>query len=114
MAAREATFVATLSGAATANDSPGVRSAVVIIDFDLNLVTIDVEFSGLVGSATAAHIHAPTTVAATYSAGVATPKPTSVTTAWSTAATFLSRADPLESPPRKTPTTAKMPGELTC
>lgn len=54
----------------------GSGTAVLSIDDVLNQLTIDVSFTGLSGTTTASHIHAPTTVAFTGTAGVATQTPT--------------------------------------
>ncbi len=67
-------FTTTLTGAAEAppNASPAVGSATVTINNTLNTMRIQANFSGLTGNASAAHIHAPTAVAGTGTAGVAT------------------------------------------
>jgi hypothetical protein len=59
-----------------ANASPGTGFATVTIDDVLNQMTVDVTFSGLLGTTTASHIHCCTTVADTGTAGVATTTPT--------------------------------------
>lgn len=41
------------------NNSPGVGSSVVTIDFDLLTMRVQAEFSGLNGTTSAAHIHGP-------------------------------------------------------
>ena len=71
-------FDATLSGPAEspANASPGTGTAVVTFDNTLNTMEVNVTFSGLVGTTTASHIHAPTAVAGTGTANVATTTPT--------------------------------------
>jgi hypothetical protein len=53
------TYKATLSGLneVPANASPGTGFATVIVDDTANTMTLHVEFSGLVGTTTAAHIH---------------------------------------------------------
>jgi len=58
-----------------ANGSPGTGIADVTFDSSANTLLVNFSFSGLLGSTTAAHIHAPTTVAGTGNAGVATTTP---------------------------------------
>jgi len=67
----------TLSGAAEAppNASPGVGGAEVTIDNVANTMRVQCTFLGLLGNTTACHIHAPTAVAGTGTAGVATMTP---------------------------------------
>ena len=67
-----------LSGPAEAppNNSPGTGKALVTIDPVANTMRVQTTFSGLVAGVTAAHIHAPTAVAGTGTAGVATTLPT--------------------------------------
>ena len=71
-------YYATLSGAieVPVNNSAGTGKAVITITG--NLMTVHVTFSGLTGTTTASHIHAPTAVALspTATAGVATTTPT--------------------------------------
>lgn len=69
-------YSTTLTGAAEAppNASPGNGSATVEYDPLLHTLRVDVLFSDLVGSVTAAHIHC--CVASPGTAGVATPTPT--------------------------------------
>jgi len=71
-------YFATLSGSAEAipNASPAVGTATVTLDLDLVTMKVDVEFSGLLGNVTAAHIHGPTAVAGAGTAGVITMTPT--------------------------------------
>ena len=71
-------YVATLNGPSEspANASPGTGSATVDIDDVANTMHLHVDFSGLTGTTTASHIHAPTAVAGTGTAGVATTTPT--------------------------------------
>ena len=57
------------------NASPGVGSGTITWDTTAFTMTIDVSFSGLIGNTTAAHIHGPTAVAGTGTAGVATQTP---------------------------------------
>ena len=71
-------YTAVLSGAAEAppNDSSGLGSALVTVDFDLSTMRVEASFSDLVGTVTAAHIHCCTAEPATGTVGVATPTPT--------------------------------------
>lgn len=57
------------------NSSPGTGSASVQYDDFLHTLHLDLTFSGLQGTTTASHIHAPTAVAGTGTAGVATTTP---------------------------------------
>jgi hypothetical protein len=57
------------------NGSPGVGVAEITIDDVANTMAISASFSGLLGNTTACHIHAPTAVALTGTAGVATTTP---------------------------------------
>jgi len=70
-------YTATLSGPAEspANASPGTGFADVIFDSTLHTLAISVNFSGLVGTTMAAHIHCCTAVPFTGTAGVATQTP---------------------------------------
>jgi len=72
------TFAASLSGAneAPPNASPGTGFAMVTIDDILNTMSVQVSFSGLLGTTTSAHIHCCTPVPLTGVAGVATTTPT--------------------------------------
>ena len=67
-----------LSGPAEAppNNSPGTGTGLITIDAVANTMRVQATFSGLVAGVTAAHIHAPTAVAGTGTAGVATTLPT--------------------------------------
>lgn len=58
------------------NASPGTGFATFTIDTTLHTMNIQVSFSGLVGTVTAAHIHGPTAVAGAGTAGVMTTTPT--------------------------------------
>jgi len=58
------------------NASPGTGVATVVIDAAAHTMSINLSFSGLLGTTTACHIHAPTAVALTGTAGVATTTPT--------------------------------------
>jgi len=59
-----------------ANASPGTGFAQVTFDDIANTMNVNVTFSGLVGTTTASHIHAATTLPGTGTAGVATTTPT--------------------------------------
>ncbi|HET6721848.1 MAG TPA: CHRD domain-containing protein [Chitinophagaceae bacterium] len=67
-----------LSGPAEAppNNSPGTGKALITIDAVANTMRVQANFSGLLAGVTASHIHAPTAVAGTGTAGVATTLPT--------------------------------------
>ena len=79
-AAQGGTFIylANLSGPAEAipNASPGTGSAQVTYDDVTHSLRVQVSFSGLLGTTTASHIHAPTALPGTGAAGVATTVPT--------------------------------------
>jgi len=70
-------YRAILNGASEAppNLSPGVGFAEITIDDVANTMRVQCSFSGLLGNTTACHIHAPTAVALTGTAGVATTTP---------------------------------------
>ena len=70
-------YHAVLNGAneAPPNLSPGVGVAAITIDDVANTMRVQCSFSGLLGNTTACHIHAPTAVALTGTAGVATTTP---------------------------------------
>ena len=57
------------------NTSPGTGFALLTIDDVLNTMPLNVTFSGLLGTTTAAHIHCCTTTPLTGTAGVATTTP---------------------------------------
>lgn len=78
VAGHEHDYYAILNGPSESppNASPGIGFASVHWDLDLVTMQVDVTFSGLVGTVTAAHIHAPTLDPFTGTAGVATPVPT--------------------------------------
>jgi len=59
-----------------ANASPGTGIAEVDVDPVAHTMHVILNFSGLMGTTTASHIHAPTAVAGTGTAGVATTTPT--------------------------------------
>lgn len=77
-AAATLSYITTLSGAIEAppNASPGTGTAQLDIDTVANTMTISASWSGLLGNTTVAHIHAPTAVAGTGTAGVASTTPT--------------------------------------
>lgn len=56
--------------------SPGIGWALVTIDTAAHLLSIDVSFTGLVGTVTASHIHCCTSTPFTGNVGVATTTPT--------------------------------------
>ena len=70
-------FTTNLSGPAEAppNGSPGTGTSTVTLDAILYTMRVQVQFQGLLGTTTAAHIHAPTAVPMTGTAGVATELP---------------------------------------
>lgn len=70
-------FFATLSGAAEAppNASLGTGNAVVTLNDVLHTMFVHVDFTGLTGTTTAAHVHCCTAVPGTGTAGVATELP---------------------------------------
>jgi hypothetical protein len=72
------TFFANLSGTneSPPNASAGTGVAKVVFDLATNTMSLDVTFSGLLGTVTASHIHCCTTVPLTGTAGVATTTPT--------------------------------------
>jgi hypothetical protein len=71
-------YFANLNGAneSPPNASPGTGFAEVTLDLTGHLMRVQVSFSGLLGTTTAAHIHSPTAVPGTGTAGVATATPT--------------------------------------
>lgn len=74
----ELTYTAVLNGAneSPPNESLGTGSAQVDINTVTHMMHVFASFSGLTGNTTACHIHAPTAVAGTGTAGVATTTPT--------------------------------------
>lgn len=60
------------------NLSPASGTAFVTIDTDLNTMRVQANFTGLTGNTTAAHIHGPTPVPGTGTAGVITTTPSFV------------------------------------
>jgi CHRD domain len=71
-------YVANLDGPSESppNASPGTGFAEVALDLALNTLEVNVTFAGLLGTTTAAHIHAATASPGTGIAGVATQTPT--------------------------------------
>jgi len=71
-------YSATLSGPneSPANASPGTGNATAVYDDVAHTLTVHVDFTGLTGTTTASHIHAPTAVAGVSTASVATTTPT--------------------------------------
>jgi hypothetical protein len=72
-------YTTSLSGAnepPTPNSSPGMGSAAVFLNDTAQTLEVKVSFSGLLGTTTASHIHAPTSGPFTGAAGVATTVPT--------------------------------------
>lgn len=70
-------FDAYLNGAneAPPNASSGVGLGRFFFDTELHTMLVEVDFQGLTGTTTAAHVHAPTVVAGTGNIGVATELP---------------------------------------
>jgi hypothetical protein len=70
-------YTASLSGPAEAppNASPGIGGAEITIDNVANTMRVQASFLGLLGNTQACHIHTPTAVAGTGTAGVATLTP---------------------------------------
>jgi hypothetical protein len=70
-------FTAHLTGLAESpsNASPATGTAFVTMDMDLITMRVQINFTGLTGTTTAAHIHAPTAVPLAGTAGVATQTP---------------------------------------
>jgi hypothetical protein len=75
--AHHTSYSVLLSGAAEAppNASPAVGSATVTLDLDLITLRVEASFSGLLGNVTAAHLHGPTALAGSGTAGVMTMTP---------------------------------------
>jgi CHRD domain-containing protein/PEP-CTERM motif-containing protein len=71
-------FTAVLTGAdeVPPNGSPATGTALVTLDLDLDTLTVDVTFAGLLADNTAAHIHCCTMDPLMGTAGVATVTPT--------------------------------------
>ncbi len=74
------TFSVVLDGPSEAdpNTSPGTGQATIVYDSSAHTLELDVAFSGLEGTTTVAHIHAPTAAAFSGAASVATTTPTFV------------------------------------
>lgn len=72
------TYSAHLNGPSEfpSNASPGTGFAKVVFDSTAHIIDVHVTFSGLLGITTASHIHAPTALPLTGTAGVATQAPT--------------------------------------
>ncbi|MFN0134449.1 MAG: CHRD domain-containing protein [Phycisphaerales bacterium] len=70
-------YTANMDGISEAppNASPGIGFTTITMDDVLNTMRVEATFSGLLGTTTAAHIHAATAVAGTGTAGVATQTP---------------------------------------
>jgi hypothetical protein len=70
-------FEANLNGATEVppNASPGTGLGVFIFDDALHTMMVDVDFAGLIGTTTAAHVHAPTAVPGAGNTMVATELP---------------------------------------
>jgi hypothetical protein len=75
--ARATTYVATLDGPSESppNASTGTGFATVFINNTTDIMSVTVDFTDLVGTTTASHIHCCTAVADTGTAGVATEVP---------------------------------------
>lgn len=58
------------------NSSPGTGFSRVTLDLDLATMRVEANFTGLIGNTLAAHIHGPTALPGTSTAGVMTPTPT--------------------------------------
>lgn len=71
-------YVANLSGPAESPPNASPATGFTVVDFDPTAHTLHVvvTFAGLLGPSTASHIHAPTAVPGTGTAGVATTVPT--------------------------------------
>lgn len=71
------TFYTTLSGAAEAppNDSLGTGTGKFTFNSDLHTMRVEIAFSGLTGTTTAAHVHCCTAAAGAGTVGVATELP---------------------------------------
>ena len=72
------TYVALLDGPSKSppNASPGTGTVTVVIDTGAHTLHVVIAFADLLGTTTAAHIHAPTAAPLTGTAGVATTVPT--------------------------------------
>ena len=76
--AHEVVYTASLDGPSEAppNASPGIGFSTLTIDLDLLTMRVQADFSGLIGTTSAAHIHGPTMDPGTGTASVMTPVPT--------------------------------------
>ena len=72
------TYVTDLAGGGEGSGSPGTGFARVDYDPIAHTLSLDTNFSGLLGTTTASHIHSPTTLPFTGNAGVATQLPSFV------------------------------------
>lgn len=70
-------YTASLDGPSEAppNTSPGIGFSTLTLDLDLATMRIEADFSGLIGTVSASHIHGPTSVPFEGTAGVMTPVP---------------------------------------
>jgi hypothetical protein len=70
-------YTADLTGGAEipANASPGTGTALITVDFDTLMMTVEANFTGLLGNTTASHIHCCTAVPGASNVGVATMTP---------------------------------------
>ncbi len=70
-------YVATLDATSESppNASPGIGDAQVDVDTGANTMHVHIDFSGLLGTTTASHIHSPTATPLAGTAGVATTTP---------------------------------------
>lgn len=70
-------FFANLNGPSESppNASPGTGTAVVTLNTDTHQLTVDISFSGLLGTTTASHIHCCTAVPGVSTTGIATVTP---------------------------------------
>ena len=71
-------YFANLNGLSESPPNPSAGTGFAEVDFDIvaNTMHVHFTFSGLMGTTTASHIHAPTAVPGTGTAGVATTTPT--------------------------------------
>jgi hypothetical protein len=71
------TYIANLDGPSESppNASLGTGNALVIFDGNANTLEVHVTFSGLLGTTTMSHIHSPTAMPGTGTAGIATQLP---------------------------------------
>lgn len=71
------TYIAFMDGPSEAppNGSPGTGFAQITINLTTHILQVHADFTGLMGTTTAAHIHSPTAMPFTSTAGVATQQP---------------------------------------